>query len=331
MSSVRNDQITCQMFFFKHYFSFIFLVSVLTFCSCKNLKNEDNDYIKEIEVIRFEKLFFEYDIDSISSLKNKFPYLFPKQFSINDWKNIYNDTLRRDVFKRSDQVFKNFNPYKIEISKNIKQIQNEFGGFDIPKIITINNGIDYNYNVVRSDSIVLVSTDCYLGNNIHYESIPNYISMKMNVDYFVKDITESFLQDFIKYPSDRRFISKIIYHGKLIYSMNKITDFDFAQIIGISQENLNWLTENEFEIWEYFVKNNIIFSTDISLDKRFINDAPYSKFGLSIDFDSSPMVGKWIGYNIVKSYQKKNNIELKNLVAMNEYNLYLKSNYSPRK
>ena len=319
------------MFFFKHYFSFIFLVSVLTFCSCKNLKNEDNDYIKEIEVIRFEKLFFEYDIDSISSLKNKFPYLFPKQFSINDWKNIYNDTLRRDVFKRSDQVFKNFNPYKIEISKNIKQIQNEFGGFDIPKIITINNGIDYNYNVVRSDSIVLVSTDCYLGNNIHYESIPNYISMKMNVDYFVKDITESFLQDFIKYPSDRRFISKIIYHGKLIYSMNKITDFDFAQIIGISQENLNWLTENEFEIWEYFVKNNIIFSTDISLDKRFIHDAPYSKFGLSIDFDSSPMVGKWIGYNIVKSYQKKNNIELKNLVAMNEYNLYLKSNYSPRK
>ena len=319
------------MFFFKHYFSFIFLVSVLSFCSCKNLKNEDNHYAKEIEVIRFEKLFFEYDIDSISSLRYKFPYLFPKQFSINDWMNIYNDTLRRDIFKRSDQVFKNFNPYKMEISKNIKQIQDEFGGFYIPKIITINNGIDYNYNVVRSDSIVLVSTDCYLGNNIHYESIPNYISMKMNVDYFVKDITESFLKDFIKYPGDRRFISKIIYHGKLIYSMNKITDFDFEKIIGISQENLNWLTENELEIWEYFVKNNIIFSTDISLDKRFINDAPYSKFGLSIDFESSPMVGKWIGYNIVKSYQKKHNIQLKNLVAMNEYNLYLKSNYSPRK
>ena len=319
------------MFFFKHYFSFIFLVSVLNFCSCKNLINEDNDYTKEIEVIRFEKLFFEYDIDSISSLKNKFPYLFPKQFSINDWMNIYNDTLRRDIFKRSDQVFKNFNPYKIEISKNIKQIQDEFGGFYIPKIITINNGIDYNYNVVRSDSIVLVSTDCYLGNNIHYESIPNYISMKMNVDYFVKDITESFLQDFIKYPGDRRFISKIIYYGKLIYSMKKITDFDFEKIIGISQENLNWLTENELEIWEYFVKNNLIFSTDISLVKRFINDAPYSKFGLSIDFESSPMVGKWIGYNIVKSYQKKHNIQLKNLVAMNEYNLYLKSNYSPRK
>ena len=155
--------------------------------------------------------------------------------------------------------------------------------------------------------------------------------MKMNVDYFVKDITESLIVDFIKYPKDRRFISKIIYYGKLIYSMNKITDFDLKQIIGISQGNLNWLTENEDEIWEYFVKNNLIFSTDISLDKRFIHDSPYSKFGLSIDFESSPMVGKWIGYNIVKSYQKKHNVELKNLVTMNEYDLYLKSNYVPRK
>mgnify|MGYP001187091893 FL=1 len=319
------------MFFFKHYFSFIFLVAILTFFSCKNIKNEDNDYTKEIEIIRFEKLFFEYDFDSITSLKKKFPYLFPKQFSMDDWMSIYNDTLRRDIFNKSDQVFKNFNPYKIEISKSINQIQAELGSFNTPKIITVNNGIDYNYNIVTSDSLLLVSTDCYLGNNIHYKSIPNYISMKMNVDYFVKDITQSLLEDLIKYPNDRRFISKIIYYGKIIYSMEKITDFGLEKIIGINQENINWLTENEYEMWEYFVKNNLIFSTDISLDKRFIHDAPYSKFGLSIDFESSPMAGKWIGYNIVKSYQKKYNVELKNLVTMNEYDLYLKSNYSPRK
>ena len=151
------------MFFFKHYFFFIFLVLILTFFSCENIKNEDNDYTKEIEVIRFEKFFFEYDFDSISSLKKKFPYLFPKQFSTNDWMSIYKDTLRRDIFNKSNQVFKNFNPYKIEISKNIKEIQHEFGDFYIPKIITINNGIDYNYNIVKSDSLLLVSTDCYLG------------------------------------------------------------------------------------------------------------------------------------------------------------------------
>ena len=48
MTSNRVDQITCQMLFFKHYFSFIFLVSILIFSSCKNIKNEYNDYNKEI-------------------------------------------------------------------------------------------------------------------------------------------------------------------------------------------------------------------------------------------------------------------------------------------
>jgi len=43
------------------------------------------------------------------------------------------------------------------------------------------------------------------------------------------------------------------------------------------------------------------------------------------------MVGKGMGYNIVKYKKKKHSIELKNLVTMNEYDLYLKSNYSPRK
>ena len=111
------------MFFFKHYFSFIFLVLILSFFSCKNLKNEDNDYTKEIEVIRFEKLFFEYDFDSISSLKKKFPYLFPKQFSTNDWMSIYKDTLRRDIFNKSDQVFQNFNPYT---EKMISELNGSF-------------------------------------------------------------------------------------------------------------------------------------------------------------------------------------------------------------
>ncbi len=319
------------MIFSKDYFSLILIVFFLVIFSCKNTKYEDSNYTSKIEVIRFEKLFFESNIDSILSLKSKFPYLFPNQFSIDEWKEIYNDSLRRNIFNMSNHAFKEFDSYKIEIAKTIKKIENEFGSFNIPKIITVNNGIDYNYNIIKTDSLLIVSTDCYMGDNIYYKSIPNYISMKMNKDYFVKDISQIFLEDFIKYPNDRRFISKIIYYGKIISMMEKITDFDIEEIIGINKENANWLYENEYEIWEYFVKNNLIFSTDISLEKRFINDAPYSKFGLSIDSESSPMAGQWIGYNIVKSYQNKYNVKLKDLAIMNEYDLYLKSNYTPRK
>ena len=60
-------------------------------------------------------------------------------------------------------------------------------------------------------------------------------------------------------------------------------------------------------------------------------NAPFSKFGLSIDFESPPMVGRWIGYQIVKSYSKKNKSNLNDLLNQDNYELYLKSNYKPKK
>ena len=80
MSIIRTLQITCQMIFSKDYFSLILIVFFLVIFSCKNTKYEDSNYTSKIEVIRFEKIFFESNIDSILSLKSKFPYLFPNSF-----------------------------------------------------------------------------------------------------------------------------------------------------------------------------------------------------------------------------------------------------------
>ena len=43
------------------------------------------------------------------------------------------------------------------------------------------------------------------------------------------------------------------------------------------------------------------------------------------------MVGRWIGYQIVKSNSKKNKSNLHDLLNQDNYELYLKSNYKPNK
>jgi hypothetical protein len=43
------------------------------------------------------------------------------------------------------------------------------------------------------------------------------------------------------------------------------------------------------------------------------------------------MVGRWIGYQIVESYSKKNKSNLNDLLNRDNYELYLKSNYKPNK
>ena len=76
-------------------------------------------------------------------------------------------------------------------------------------------------------------------------------------------------------------------------------------------------------------ENEILFNTSNDLEERFINFGPYSKFGISIDSESAPMIGRWIGYKIVKSYLISNNKTIEEILNMNEYELYLNSNYKP--
>ena len=67
------------------------------------------------------------------------------------------------------------------------------------------------------------------------------------------------------------------------------------------------------------------------LISRFINNAPFSKFYLSIDNESSPMIGKFIGWQIVQSYMKNNDTSFIDMILMNPIDIYNNSKYKPQK
>jgi len=150
-------------------------------------------------------------------------------------------------------------------------------------------------------------------------------------EFVTIDISELISSRYVEIPLDRKFISKIIYHGKLLFLMKEVSGIDPLKALGFNKNNKDWMIENENNVWKYFVENDLLFSTQSSLDYRFLANAPFSKFGLSIDFESPPMVGRWIGYQIVKSYSKKNKSNLNDLLSQDNYELYLKSNYKPNK
>ena len=317
-------QIYCQINLFKFRFKIIlFFILILIGCNKKNT----NDY-EDIIVDRFEKKFFSIKSDSLSFLISQYPYLFPKNFSHEEWINIKNDSLRKIIFKETQNKFKGKH-LNSSISKLYNELRNQFSNFNSPKIITINNGIDFKYKLIDADSLIILSLDCYLGNDDLYKNIPAYISQKMNNNFLIRDLAEKLILKQIKYPSDRQFVSKIIYYGKIYNLMVKELDINEAIALSYNDNEIEWAINNELEVWKFFIKNQILFNTSNSMNDRFLNIAPYSKFGISIDYDSAPMIGKWIGYKIVKSYLKSNNKKIEDILNMDEYELYLNSNYKP--
>ena len=328
------SQTQCQIKSFKIQIKiFVIIISVLLLSCDYNKNKESKNAINYIDVKfdRFEKKFFNSSLDSLSKLIDEYPFLFSKRFSLDEWKAIKTDSTRKEIFNKTDSVFKNFKSVENGVKKIFTNTKNFFPNFKSPKLITLNNGIDYKYKIIDSDSLILISLDCYLGENIFYNNIPAHISKLMVPEFVTIDISELISSRYVEIPLDRKFISKIIYHGKLLFLMKEVSGIDPLKALGFNKNNKDWMIENENNVWKYFVENDLLFSTQSSLDYRFLANAPFSKFGLSIDFESPPMVGRWIGYQIVKSYSKKNKSNLNDLLNQDNYELYLKSNYKPNK
>ena len=299
------------------------MLTILIGCNNKSTNNYGN-----VIVDRFEKKFFNIKPDSLKILINQYPYLFPSNFSDEEWLNIKNDSIRKIIFNETQVEFKN-DYLSRDISKLYYKLSDQFSNFNSPKIITINNGLDFQYKLIDIDSLVLLSLDCYLDNDELYKAIPDYISQKMNKNYLIRDLAEKLISRYVNYPTNHQFLDKIIYYGKVYNLMINKLDFGEANALYYNEKEILWAKDNEKEVWKFFVENEILFNTSNILVERFINFGPYSKFGISIDYDSSPMIGKWIGYKIVKSYLKSNNKTIEEILNMNEYELYLSSNYKP--
>ena len=88
--------------------------------------------------------------------------------------------------------------------------------------------------------------------------------------------------------------------------------------------------QNEEYIWKYFIENELLFDTDDDLEDRFINPAPFSKFYLEIDNDSPGKIGQWIGWQIVRSFSKKNPLlNISEILDLSSEEIFKKANYKP--
>jgi hypothetical protein len=85
----------------------IFLIIFLTL-SCSNVKNPDI----EIEIERFEDVFFNSDVDSLYKVKEDFSFLFPPQYDDQIWIDRLNDTIQNQLYSEVNSSFGDFSDQK---------------------------------------------------------------------------------------------------------------------------------------------------------------------------------------------------------------------------
>ena len=287
---------------------------------------------KKIEVVRFEKLFYNSDSADLNQIKNKYPFFFPDSYPDSVWLNRLQDPIQREIFNEITTQYDSVIFLETGLFKFFKRHKELVDKFTTPKVITVNTDIDYRNKVILADSLLLIGLDNYLGpNHKFYDGIPEYIKEDFTIPGIFSDVAEKYAYANIPRIEFYTFLDKIIYYGKVLYYKDFTLDIEDRYKIGYSKVKMKWAKENEYFVWTYFIENNILFNPDNNLESRFINDSPFSRFYLEIDNESSEMIGKYIGWQIVKSYMKNNETSLKNMLNKSPIDIYNNSKYKPQK
>jgi len=313
----------------------VLLVLMLIFCcSDKNQSSIDiSKVIVDFSVMRFEIDFYSATQKTLPKVKLKYPYLFPEAFSDSISFSKIGDAQEQKLFSETQKVFKDFSETESQLTSLFKHIKYYNPTFQAPNVVTLQTNIDYDSKVIYADSLLFISLDVYLGKDHEfYDDFPKYIKENNTKEHLIVDVGEAISGTQIPLSNNRTFIGKMIHEGKKIALLDwYLPAVSEKEKMGYAQEKLDWAVENEGQIWAFFIEEQLLFSTETNLNKRFLENAPFSKFYKEQDGLSPGKIGVWIGWKIVQSYLKHNKVSLQEFLKLDETIIFNNSKYKPKK
>ena len=216
------------------------------------------------------------------------------------------DSMMRMVNDDIQTQFANFDLIEEQLEDLFKHQKYHLPNAPLPsKIITYNSA--FSYGVISTDSVIGIGLEMYLGpdNRILKEvRFPVYMKDKMSREYLASDVAHSWIAtNVLGDDKGETFLSSMIYYGKLMYILEAMMlDVEENRIIRYTADEYEYATASEYNIWQYLVDMNWIYSIDMKVKLRFFEEAP-----TTVGIEESPgRIGQFMGWQMVRSYMDAN-------------------------
>lgn len=287
----------------------------------------------DLNIERFDLAFANASPEDLPQLKKAFPFLFSVRIPDSIWAQQMTDTLQQQLSFEVEKTFKNFDDIHDDVYRLFQHLKYYDNTFSEPRVVTVTSFVDYRNKTIVTDTIAIIALDTYLGSDHEfYADIPRYVTQNMNKSQIVSDLADDYSTKYIFQTERKSLLDEMVYFGKQLYFKDVMIPFKSdAEKIGYTQEQLDWSIANEAQIWSYFIEREMLYSTDNSLTSRFIADAPFSKFYLELDNESPGRVGQYIGWQIVKAYMEKNDVNFMDMLQKEALEIFENANFKPKK
>jgi Skp family chaperone for outer membrane proteins len=337
-----------KKFFFEKKFFFLALI-IFFLASCQESKEK-----KYVSIHRFEQALFSAnkskDVDKyLLSIEKQYEPMFATSLEDTNYLNVVKE------FIKDKEMNNAYNLVKIQYPdlKNLEEeLSNALHEIKQIKQDTINSEIytlivgPAEYSQAFQNRILVypefsaISIDLYsiekLSNHPYYKTIPQYLHTSLGKENIAPHYVNTYLKEitFRNIPlqsqnPEATLLDCILEEGKYIYATEAVLEEKpLNYILEYTKEQLEWVEQNEANIWAYMIENQLLYNKDRTKYFHLIAPGPSTK-----NIANSPArIGNYIGYKIVQSYMKENSISIDSLFNTLDSKLILQqSKYKPRK
>lgn len=325
-----------------------FLVLMLILASCnqgtkRNLDVDTGDIdLAPVKIKRYEKALFSINPDSLQAgLKAIAPeYPVFLDADLDDTLNIIQlhrfvtDPLNRKLYDSVMTEYPNLDFLEKDLTNGFKRFKYYFPEKEVPDVFSYVSGLLYELPVQFFKGDMIVALDMYLGSGlVEYKKlrIPLYQINRMNRDYIFRDaMYELYFYNFAEKPG-KDFLQMMINKGKHLYFLDAMMPETNDHIkIGYPAKKLEWCRANETNIWSFIIENELLYSSNSNITRKFFVDGPFTS---DFSSDSPARLGEWIGWQVVRAYMNNNpDVSLAQLIEEQDAQKILKkSAYKPSK
>lgn len=340
-------------------FRYKFTAFLLSFLCCVLIScNSDNPNTSNIEVdIEFKHftkdlltIKGELTVENLSVLQKKYG-------------SFYNDYVTHIMgfgAPLSDSAIRALNYFKMDEHEHYlnKLVQEKYGDFkkeekailkayknylhyfpndSLRDVVTYISNFTMNINPVGDDytglSLEMYMGDTFTAYKVIKPEIPTFLHKLFTPRQVPIQNMKSIVNEKLRLAGGHkgRVLDEMILWGKLFYICEKtLLDAEEYEIIGYDAEEWEWAIDNESQIWKFFIKDKKMFENINGATMKLFTEGPRTNYeGVPIDY-CVPMLGKFSGWMLVKSYMENNNISLQELVNQTNSDEILKlSEYKP--
>jgi hypothetical protein len=115
----------------------------------------------------------------------------------------------------------------------------------------------------------------------------------------------------------KTLLNTMLHEAKLVYFTKRmIPSVADTILFGFTDNQLSFCREGEAIIWEYLISNDLLFSTESFMIRKFTGEAPFTSYFTE---DSPGRAVVWTGFRIIERFMRNNpDVTLQELMEMSD-------------